>query len=59
MEKTNIDTLIAELFLKIVCRDYPCGSQRCDGSHEWIEGCQLYQEFKKNIEETAFNLKNR
>lgn len=40
-----------DLFLKenkhITCAS--CGSQRCDCSPMWIEGCQLYQQFKKHI----------
>ena len=26
-----------------------CGSQRCDRTPMWIEGCQSYQEFKKHL----------
>lgn len=32
-----------------VCEKQNCGSQRCDGSDEWIEGCNLYQEWLKSI----------
>lgn len=24
-----------------------CGSQRCDGTLEWAQGCEKYQEFLK------------
>lgn len=44
----NKEKRIKELqkeFIETVCKEYNCGSQHCDGSEEWIEGCKLYQEF--------------
>ena len=32
-------------FLKVICPNSMCGSQRCDGSDEWLEGCDLFKEF--------------
>lgn len=54
----NIDSLIEELFLRLVCHEQACGSQRCDGSHDFIEGCKLYREFKKTIKDKAAELRN-
>ena len=34
-----------EKFLREVCPNSMCGSQRCDGSDEWLEGCRLYKEY--------------
>ena len=53
------ENMVESVFLKGVCNNYMCGSQRCDGSHEWIEGCQLYNEFKKTIEDKMAELLNR
>ena len=45
----EVDTLIKELFIKGVCKEYSCGSQRCDCSDEWLEGCKLYKEFETEV----------
>ena len=42
----EVEKLVQELFLESVCKNYNCGSQRCDRSEEWLEGCKLYREFK-------------
>ena len=41
---------VKELFLELICRNYPCGSQRCEMDDEQIEGCELYQTFKEKID---------
>ena len=28
-----------------------CGTQRCDGSEVWIEGCQEFKKFLKALED--------
>lgn len=33
-----------------------CGSQRCDCSEEWMEGCKAFKEFCKKYEEDNINL---
>lgn len=33
-----------------------CGSQRCDCSEEWMEGCRAFKEFCKKYEEDNINL---
>ena len=53
------EEMIETVFLRGVCKNYMCGSQRCDGGHEWIEGCQLYREFKKSVEEKMAELLDR
>lgn len=53
------EDMIETVFLRGVCKNYMCGSQRCDGGHEWIEGCQLYREFKKSVEEKMAELLDR
>ena len=53
------EDMVETVFLRGVCKNYMCGSQRCDGSHEWIEGCQLYREFKKSVEEKMAELLDR
>lgn len=45
----SVITDIQILFLKTVCKNIVCGSQCCDGSVEWLEGCQRYQRFKNDI----------
>ena len=40
-----VDEVIKDLFLKEVCQQIPCGSQRCDRSDEWLEGCRRYKDF--------------
>ncbi len=47
----EVNELIKDLFLKGVCREYLCGSQRCDCSDEWLEGCRLYKDFKNDVED--------
>lgn len=37
---------LQEFFLTNFCREYPCGSQRCDGSEECLEGCAKYRQFR-------------
>ena len=34
------------LFREMHCKN--CGSQRCDGSEEWLDGCELYEKYIKN-----------
>ena len=53
------ENMVETVFLKGVCKNYLCGSQRCDGGHEWIEGCQLYREFKETVENKMAELLNR
>lgn len=53
------EEMIETVFLRGVCKNYMCGSQRCDGSHEWIEGCQLYREFKETVENKMAELLDR
>ena len=52
-EKKEKEKKIKELqkkFLDTVCKESNCGSQRCDGSEEWLEGCKLYKDFMiKNL----------
>ena len=43
------DEAIKDLFLKAVCQEIPCGSQRCDRSDEWLEGCKRYKDFRNKI----------
>ncbi len=50
IEESAEDRNIRELFLSKVCKNYPCGSQRCDGGPEWVNGCKLFQEFKNEID---------
>jgi hypothetical protein len=47
----EVEKLVQELFLEGVCKHYNCGSQRCDCSDEWLQGCKLFLEFKKDINE--------
>ena len=47
----EVEKIVQELFLESVCKNYNCGSQRCDRSEEWLEGCKLYQEFKNGVNE--------
>ena len=53
------EEMIETVFLRGVCKNYMCGSQRCDGGHEWIEGCQLYREFKETVENKMAELLDR
>lgn len=53
------EDMIETVFLRGVCKNYMCGSQRCDGGHEWIEGCQLYREFKETVENKMAELLDR
>ena len=32
----EVEKLVQELFLESVCKNYNCGSQRCDRSEEWL-----------------------
>lgn len=52
----EVEEYAENLFLKTVCRNTACGSQRCDGSHIWIGGCKLYQDFKETIEDKITEL---
>ena len=36
-----------EKFKKEYC--FSCGSQRCTGEDEWLEGCNYYKEYIKYI----------
>ena len=36
------------VFLDKICKSYNCGSQRCDGSEEWLDGCKMFQDFKRS-----------
>ena len=47
----EVEKLVQELFLESICKNYNCGSQRCDRSDEWLEGCKLYKEFKNGVED--------
>ena len=47
----EVEKLIQELFLDGICKEYLCGSQRCDRSEEWLEGCKLYKEFMNGVED--------
>ena len=40
---------LEEFFLANFCRNYPCGSQRCDGSDECVEYCRKYIEFRNTV----------
>lgn len=40
-----MDKILEELYVKY-CPG--CGSQRCTGEGEWLEGCPHYRELKKN-----------
>ena len=53
------EDMVETVFLRGVCKNYMCGSQRCDGTHEWIEGCQLYREFKETVENKMAELLDR
>lgn len=53
------EDMVETVFLRGVCKNYMCGSQRCDGGHEWIEGCQLYREFKETVENKMAELLDR
>lgn len=46
MENENI----LQLQEKFLTSDYceRCGSQRCDGTLEWLEGCPHWKQFIKN-----------
>ena len=40
-----------ETFLKYGCNFFNCGSQRCDGSNEWLEGCRHWKKLNEpNLE---------
>ena len=39
-----MDKIIEELHKKYCCE---CGSQRCTGEDEWLEGCPHYRELKE------------
>lgn len=43
------DSLIKNLFRTEVCAYINCGSQRCDASDEWIDGCTRYKDFFDDI----------
>lgn len=47
---------LQEFFLSNFCREYPCGSQRCDGSEECLEGCKKYKEFRDKTKEIISDL---
>lgn len=49
---------IKSLFRNEVCPNIPCGSQRCDASDEWLDGCRTFQEFKMSISEVIEKYKN-
>lgn len=48
-ENDSLIKNIKNLFRTEVCVHIPCGSQRCDASDEWIEGCRTYQLFLEDI----------
>ena len=50
--------LIKSLFRNEVCPNIPCGSQRCNASDEWLDGCRTFQEFKVSISEVIEKYKN-
>ena len=58
-EETDAEKKLRELFLEKVCRNYNCGSQRCDGGPEWISGCSLYREFVSGIDILTEELLNK
>lgn len=43
------EELLEKLFLSLICSKIACGSQRCDRSHEWMDGCKLYKDFKQSV----------
>ena len=45
LEKLVDSEVQLEVFRKQHCTT--CGSQRCDGSPEWMEGCKKWKEFQK------------
>ena len=49
-EETESDRMMRELFLDKVCKNYRCGSQRCDGGPAWVSGCTLYEKFKQEVD---------
>lgn len=55
-EETEEQKLLRELFLTKVCKNYACGSQRCDGGPEWISGCQLFKKFCESIDNISNDL---
>ena len=40
---------LLEKFRNEYCRN--CGTQRCTGEGEWLEGCRDYREFKEDKDE--------
>lgn len=52
------ELIIKSLFRHKVCPYIPCGSQRCDASNEWLDGCRTFKEFKCSIEEVIEKYKN-
>lgn len=48
-EISKEESLLQDIFLKRICENTNCGSQRCDCSPVWVNGCKLYQEFKEDI----------
>ena len=52
------EKLLKDFFVSNFCGDIICGSQRCDCSEEWVEGCRKYQELKKTVEDKFTELKN-
>jgi hypothetical protein len=41
------DNYIVDIFLEEICANVNCGSQRCDGSAEWLGGCERFRDFKR------------
>lgn len=58
-KESNSDRLLRELFLDKICNNYNCGSQRCDCSPEWVDGCTLFKEFKEEINAICEKLLNK
>ena len=52
------ESQIKSFFRNEVCPNIPCGSQRCDASDEWLDGCRTFQEFKVSISEVVEKYKN-
>lgn len=50
----NKKELIKEFIETKTCQ--LCGTQRCDASEEWIEGCQEFKNFVKNVERTKISV---
>ena len=44
-----VEEVIKDLFLKEVCHKIPCGTQRCEGTAEWLDGCLRYRDFRDKI----------